>query len=494
MPEAVKSGDGRGGTAARVAKNALWLTVARVGGKFLALPLVIILARYLGPEGFGQWALLSSLVVILSTVADGGFQVVTVRDLAAFPNKTADYFRKSLSVRLVLTLLAGLFLIVWGMTVEADKAPLWLFGLGLILLLADGLIKAGQAVLSARERMDLTSYVSLIQALAATVLICGFLLLGGGLLSAASGLVVVNLGAAVLILLLIRPYLLKVETEQRSAWQLLVKAFPYGVLTILTIIYFRIDVVMLSAMKGSQAAGQYNAALRLFDSGLILPTALAGALFPVMSRQLARKEIDGLLTSHNRAIHLLALIGLPAAVGGWLYADWLTGLIYGPAYEEAGPVLALLSLGWVLFFINIPLGNLLAASNLMSRFVPFAAANTALNVVLNFFLIPSHGAVGAVMATLVCEVTGLIIQFFFAWKILSQRPPLPGLLIRPTLASLILFGFWSWSWISGLIPWLSIALGLCLYLFLILILGAFSAQDRAFIKRAVLKMKDPEPV
>ena len=78
-----------------------------------------------------------------------------------------------------------------------------------------------------------------------------------------------------------------------------------------------------------------------------------------MSRQLAGGDRAGLLISHGRAIQLLALIAFPRPrAGGWIYADWLTRLLYGGAYASAGPVLALLSLGWVLFFINIPLGNL----------------------------------------------------------------------------------------------------------------------------------------
>ena len=493
MTDSTGREENRGGTAARVARNTLWLTAARLGGKVLALPLVIILARYLGPKEFGHWALITSLVVILSTVADGGFQVLTIRDLSPSPGKSWDYFKKSLSVRMILTLLAGIFLVVWGVTVEAERAPLWMFGLGVILLVDDGLIRAGQAVLSARERMGATSIVSLAQALGATLLIGALLLVGGGLFSAVSGLALVNLGAAALILWLCRPFLFRESTEELSAWRLLAKAFPYGLLTILTIIYFRIDVVMLSAMRGSQEAGLYNAALRLFDAGLIIPTALAGALFPVMSRQLARRENQGLIVSHSRAIHLLALVGLPAAVGGWVYADWLTGLFYGPDYGPAGPVLALLSLGWVLFFINIPLGNLLAASEMMSKFIPFAAANTGLNVVMNFVLIPGHGAVGAVIATLVCEVSGLIIQFGFAWKILAARPPLFGLLIRPALAATGLFLFWNWSWSLSLSPWMSLVLGGALYLVLLLLFRAVSAEDRAFIKRTLLRMRDPEP-
>ena len=116
----------------------------------------------------------------------------------------------------------------------------------------------------------------------------------------------------------------------------------------------------------------------------------------------------------------------------------------------------------------------------MPRFVPFAAANTALNVVLNFFLIPAHGAVGAVIATLVCEVSGLVIQFCFAWKILAGRPPLAALLIRPAGAGVLLFLFWSWGPVASLSPWLSLALGGVLYILLVFLFRAFPAQDRPF--------------
>ncbi|MBW1713100.1 MAG: flippase, partial [Deltaproteobacteria bacterium] len=450
MPDALPKGT----TAGRVARNTLWLSAARVGSKLLALPLVILLARKLEPEGFGQWALIMSLVIILSTLADGGFQTVTIRDLAARPGRARPYFLKTLSARLVLSGLAGLGLIVWGLTAEVGQAPLWLLGLGAVLLFPEALIKAGQAVLNARERMDLTSSLSLLQAAGTTLLVGGAVLLGWGLGGAFSALAVVNLAAAGGLVLMARPYLLSDEPEEKSPWRLFTTAFPYGLLALLTILYFRVDIIMLAGFKGPEAAGQYNAALRLFDAGLILPVALSGALFPVMSRQMAAGEMSGLLASYSQAVRLLMIVALPAAAAGWFFSGWVVRLFFGPAYAQAGPVLVILALSWVLFFINAPVGNILAASNLMPKFVPWAAANTALNVVLNLWLIPLYSAVGAALATLVCELTGLIIQLFFARRVFPFWPPLAGLVLRPALPGAVLFLFWLLPPIRTLSPWL----------------------------------------
>jgi O-antigen/teichoic acid export membrane protein len=432
-------------------------------------------------------------VVILSTLADGGFQMVTVRDLAPAPGKSLAFFRKSLRARLLLSLLGGLGLVGWGLTGSGETFPWWLLGLSVFLLLPEAFLKAGQAVLTARERMDLTSGLSLVQALAATCLIGGVVLLGRGLPGAAVTLCLINLAAAGAAIWLVRPFLLGAQEEPRTSWQLFKTAFPYGLLALLTIIYFRIDVIMLAGLKGAQEAGHYNAALRLFEAGVIIPSALAGALFPVMSRQLASREMDGLLLSHTQALKLMGLIAMPAAAAGWRFSPWLVDLFFGPDYGPAGPVLALLSVCWVLFFINIPLGNLLAASNLMPKFVPWAAANTGLNVVLNLLLIPPLGAVGAVAATLACEVVGLAVQYHFAWRILEVRPPLAGLFLRPGIAAGLVLAAWLWVDAQLLPEWLSLGLGLLLYAGLVVILRGVTGQDWKYLRRVASRLGSPEP-
>lgn len=466
-----------------MARNTLWLSASRIGTKLLSLPLVIILARVLGPEGFGRWALITSLVAILSTVADGGFQTVTIRDLAARPGRSRSYYRKTLTARLVLSLASAAGLLVWGLTVEADSAPLWVFALGGLLLFPEAFLRGGQAVLNARERMDLASAVSLAQAAGGLLVVGGLVLAGGGLVGGLIGLAVVNIASAGAMSRLAGPYLQPGETESASPWRLFTTAFPYGLLGLLVILYFRVDVVMLAAMKGDDAAGIYNAAVRLFEAGLVVPAALTGALFPVMARQMADARRDLLADTARRAVRLLTHLSVPLGLAGIFFGPTVIEILFGRGYLPAGAVLGVFSAAFFLFFINAPLGNLMAASDMMARFVPWAAANTGLNVVLNLALIPGHGALGAAWATFITEASALAITVVFARRILGQATRLPAITWRPLTAGLPTACLWLlWSPEAGLWP-LNLAAGLALYAGAAWLLRGLEPSDREMLAR-----------
>jgi len=457
------------------------MTASRIGAKLLALPLVILLARGLGPDGFGRWALIMSLVVVLASVADGGFQTVTVRDLAAGPERTGSYFRKTLKARLVLSVLAALGLMAWGLVAGREAGAAWPYILGGLLLFPEAVLRAGQAVFNARERMDITSGLSLAQSLATTLVVGGVVWLGLGLGGALGSLVVVNLAAAGIMVWWLMPFLRGGEVEPKSTWRLFTTAFPYGLMALLAILYFRVDVIMLAGMRGTGEAGQYNAAYRLFEAGLIIPAALTGALFPLMSRQLAALEKSKLAASFSQAVKFLVVLALPAAVACTFYSGWLTELLFGPDYGQAGRVLIVLSWSWLFFFINAPVGNLLAASDLMPRIVPWAAANTGLNIVLNLWLIPRYGPVGAALATLASEIVALAVQLFFVHRILSMWPPMFGLLIKPALASVVLLGFFLLATAKDVTPILSLLLGLVVYSGVLVVVGGLNREDRRLL-------------
>lgn len=181
-----------------------------------------------------------------------------------------------------------------------------------------------------------------------------------------------------------------------------------------------------------------------------------------MARQLAEGDKAGLAQSYGQAVRLLVILAAPAAAAATFYADWAVGLVYGAEYQPAGAVLMILGWGWVLFFINAPIGNILAASNLMPKFVPWAAANIGLNVVLNLVLIPVYGALGAASATLICETTSLVIQLVFGRRVLGFWPPLAGQLWRPGLAGAAMLAL---LFTTGkmLHPLAGLALGLVVY-------------------------------
>jgi O-antigen/teichoic acid export membrane protein len=80
-----------------------------------------------------------------------------------------------------------------------------------------------------------------------------------------------------------------------SFWkQILRESLPLALTVIFTVIYFKIDVVMLSLIRGDNSEiGWYSAAMRLMELVGVLPALIVSALFPIVS-SLYKESIDSL--------------------------------------------------------------------------------------------------------------------------------------------------------------------------------------------------------
>lgn len=98
------------------------------------------------------------------------------------------------------------------------------------------------------------------------------------------------------------------------------------------------------------------AALRLVEAARLLPAAVMGALFPVLARGgLASGRLQ--VAGREEFSYQLGLLGygVLAAVGLWLLAVPLVGLLFGGGYETAVSLLKILAWGVVPFTISLPL-------------------------------------------------------------------------------------------------------------------------------------------
>ena len=82
---------------------------------------------------------------------------------------------------------------------------------------------------------------------------------------------------------------------------------------------------------------------------------------------------------------------------------WLIALAYGPEFAAAGPVLALHVWSGVFVFLGVARGQFLVNERLTRFYLGATLAGAALNIALNLWLIPVHGAWGAALATVVSQ-------------------------------------------------------------------------------------------
>jgi len=196
-------------------------------------------------------------------------------------------------------------------------------------------------------------------------------------------------------------------------------------------LYYRIDSIMLKSLSDNRSVGLYNAAYRLMEVALLLSQLFGLSLLPVLSS--AQKDPEAFARLARRSFKALAFLAFPVAVGGTLLAGPLVTLFFGEEYRSAGPVFARLCLSVIPFYLANVYMNVLTIRG-PKRLVLLFASLLALNVALNFILIPRSGPVGAATATVLSEGVGLLAGFWIIRRYLRTRRSVP--LAWPVTASL----------------------------------------------------------
>src|SRR5262249_49115794 len=115
---------------------------------------------------------------------------------------------------------------------------------------------------------------------------------------------------------------------------------PLVGLMALSLIYQRMGVFVLSALAGNAVTGYFSATSRLVEAAKMLPIAVLGALFPVLSReQRPMSQVD------SELLGMLAFAAIAAALLH-LAAPMVIPTLFGSDYTPAIPVLQML--GWSL--------------------------------------------------------------------------------------------------------------------------------------------------
>ncbi len=193
---------------------------------------------------------------------------------------------------------------------------------------------------------------------------------------------------------------------------------PFGLATLFSRIYFRVDIVMVEAFLGETAAGQYGGAYRILESLNLLPAVVAyAAVYP----RLARLRHAGTRQPFHRLLRqsLLGLgaAGLCVAVGLTLLGPLVIHLLApDPVFAPAGTTLQILTWTFPLLCFN----SLLYAALMTLDDQAFPASvlglSVLVNVGLNALFIPRWGLHGAAYTTILSEALLLCAYLLRFWR------------------------------------------------------------------------------
>jgi O-antigen/teichoic acid export membrane protein len=158
-----------------------------------------------------------------------------------------------------------------------------------------------------------------------------------------------------------------------------------------------IDVLMLGLMSNPEQVGLYGAAYRVLNQVLVTYYLLTQVLYP----RFARHSIE----DRTRMLRLRILLPLFAA--GVLLAIAISAsrrlvltVMFGHQFLAASPLLALLAWSIPLDFMTSYLSNAFIAWGMEKKVLLCTGIGAASNIILNLVFIPSRGARGAAVNTL----------------------------------------------------------------------------------------------
>ena len=387
--------------------------------KIVGMVLIILVARMVGAAEFGKYAYALNLAILLSVIADFGMGYIITREVAANPEKANKVLRGGLWWRWRLGILAFILcvlaVVIMGKGVEILILVILISGSTIIVTVFGSI----EAYLKGQERFGLLAVLSI--ARQSALLLGGILVLlsGYGIRGVASiQLTMAVLGGIVLLAVVRNRGLGSDQSPQIIRKKIIQDALPMAMTALCVMFYYRIDVLILSSVKGDAAVGYYNAARSLLLGLVILPAGVMTAFLPMASK-LLQINLAKLREVALQLFQHMAFIGGAIAVGGWLLSFQVISLIFGQKYGLAAPPLKILL--WAFFFmcLNSLQGTILIAlelQHLQTYAVGFAAL---LNLILNLLMIPPWGANGAALAAVATEALVFVLAGIFIRKYFS---------------------------------------------------------------------------
>lgn len=407
------TGEDAEGVAGHLLRGAAGTAGIQVAAMALAFLTSVLLARLLGPAGYGAFTFAVALLHLLAIPASLGMTKLLIRNVSTYTGRSEPALTAGLLHRAdQLTLTTGIATTVLALSVSLiiadgqDRVMMRAFWMILPALPMLVLIRVKQAALQGLKRIvrgQLPEGVLLPGLFLLLALVWWALpVLSLDPITAVGLNVLATAVALYTALLLLRKHLpasIEAAEPQFRTREWIASALPLLLVSGLHVINSRTDVIMLGAIKGAESVGLYNVAARGSSFVGFFLAASGRALGPTIASlydEEAIHKLQGLLTG---VIRLVVFLTLPIAATFILFGDWILGFVYGTAFTDAHSALAILSTAELLAVAMGSVSLLLVMTGHEREAAFGVGLSAVLNIVLNATLIPYFGLTGAAVAT-----------------------------------------------------------------------------------------------
>ncbi len=264
--------------------NTVVMTASSAASFLITAALAIYAIRTFSVEEYGHFAIALALIGIFGVFSETGISTVALRSMSTDHAGEANYLGVALVAEFATSVVIAPLMLPVGIVLGYPPEVIALLGIGAVYLVFQGFLAALDATFRARRVLVFPALFLALQAVVTGA--AGAALIASG--SGPPGLVTaMGLGyaaAAVAAFVLVRSRLkipIVLTGKVRKVPSFLQTALPIAATGGITIVYERIDLLMVSKLDSTAAAAIYGVVLTALAISAILPNIIVPAFFPL---------------------------------------------------------------------------------------------------------------------------------------------------------------------------------------------------------------------
>jgi len=408
--------------ARKIAYNVISNATAKVLSTLLALVGIGFITRYLGQEGFGEYATTLAFFSFFGALADLGLYSVATREISREGSNEDEIIGNIFSLRIFTSLLvliiSPLIIYFFPYSLEVKKA--------ILITAAAFVFSSGYMVLNGIFQKNLTMYkvamIELVGKILQTAIIILAVVKNWGFLTIIFSLFVYMVFNFCFVFLLSRKYVRFHLHFNLPYWKKFLKmSAPMGISVIITFLYFKMDTILLSILKGSTEVGIYNAAYKILENITFFPAMIVGLTLPLTS-QFIFTDKQRFNEISNKTAKVFFLLIVPLVIAVMFLAKDIMLLVGGTEFAVSANILRILVVALIFIFFGNFFNNILLAGNLQKKMMYALGFCAAFNIGTNLIFIPLYSYTGAAITSAATEFLVVAITSFLAFKYLDYVP------------------------------------------------------------------------
>lgn len=388
--------------------------LAKIPESILSLVTLKVLTKHLSVEEFGIYSFAVAYISIFSPICDAGMTPIVTREVSKDKNKASLIIGNATILRSFLVVIY-ILVVFFSTFVMKEKIKRFVV-ISLLLSFLFYPLSTINSIFYSELKVWILSIGNILKKIIFLGLFLVFLQFNLRLVNTIVSYIICENFIVIFLFIIALKYIKPVYRYSFNLSKfILAESIPLFLTIFVSMLYTKVDTVMLSFLTNNYMVGIYNAALQFYNFIFFIPAVINSVFYPLMSKHFGKKGYSKISLV---GISVSCFVGIVTMICCLLIAEFAVLKILSEKYVDTVKIFKILSLGIPFAFCNIIMGNLLISAARQRNVLLFSLITSGVNIFLNTIFIPKYLAIGAAYATFLTQVCGIVLYSASVAKVL----------------------------------------------------------------------------